>query len=363
MKVLDRVAPNVRSLRAYHAPSGSPAVKLDANELPFAWSDAARAKFGEIAARVSLERYPDPHAKALRHAIAERIAADPNELVFGSGSDELISLLLTTFASNESGDAPRTLVVTPSFVMYRIAGLSHGYEVTSVPLREDHTLDADAVIGALRSERIALVWLASPNNPTGNTFDRAAIESVIDAAAEAGTLVVLDEAYSDYADERLAPFFGVPNVVLLGTLSKIGLAALRVGWARLPLELAEEVEKVRAPFNVNALSQAIATYVLTEARDELEAHIDSVRDERSRVASVLREHAALRVHPSQANFVLVDVLERHDELLQTLAEDGIAVRSFASAGGTLSQSFRLTIGTPRENDLVLEAFTRWQSGR
>jgi len=352
------VRPELAQLRAYAAPAGTPPIKLDANESPWPLPPALRARIASELAEIALHRYPDPRADGVRARLAARLGARPEQLVLGSGSDEVIALLCTALARPREGRARAVVLYpTPTFVMYRITALAHGLEPVEVPLRPDFSLDVPAMQAAIAAHRPSLVFLATPNNPTGNTFTDDAIRAVIASASE--SLVVIDEAYAAFAGRSLSAWCDDhPNVALLGTLSKIGLAAIRLGWARLPAALAAEVEKARQPFNVNALSQAVAALALGPLAPEFDAHVAAIVAERARLGRALAALPAVHVSPSDANFFLLRFDADPGPLVARLAAEGIAVRYFAGHGAALERCVRVTVGTPTENDALLAALTR-----
>jgi histidinol-phosphate aminotransferase len=354
----DLVRPELAQLRAYAAPSGAPPIKLDANESPWPLPAALRARIAADLAEISLHRYPDPRADAVRRPLAAKLGARPEQIVLGSGSDEVIALLCTALARPREGRTRAVVLYpTPTFVMYRITALAHGLEPVEVPLRPDFSLDVPAMQAAIAAHRPSLVFLATPNNPTGNAFDDDALRAVI--ASAPASLVVIDEAYAAFAGRSLSRWCDEhPNVALLGTLSKIGLAAARVGWARLPDALAAEVEKARQPFNLNALSQAVAALALGPLAPELDAHVAAIVAERARLGRALALLPGVRVTPSDANFFLLRFDADPGPLVARLASEGIAVRYFGGHGAALDRCVRVTVGTPTENDALLAALTR-----
>ena len=350
----DLVREAVRPLRAYTVPKDPPPVKLDANESPWPLPAEARARVAEVLAGTPFHRYPDPRATALRAALSARVGGKPEELVLGSGSDEVIALLFTALARPREGRV-RAVVVhpTPTFVMYRIGALAHGLEPVGVPLGEGFALDQEAMLAALAEHRPNLVFLASPNNPTGNSFARDAIETLIGAAPD--TLFVIDEAYAAFRGDSLADLVERhPHVAALGTLSKVGLAAARLGWVRMHPELAAEVDKARQPFNLNALTQAIGQLALTELWPILEDQVAHIVAERKRLGDALRGTRGLHVYPSDANFFLVRFDGDAPALASRLLDLGVGVRVFAN-DPRLAGHIRITVGTPEENDRFLEA--------
>jgi histidinol-phosphate aminotransferase len=347
--------PELADLKAY-APADPPAgaVKLDANEAPAAATPAILEAVKGAVARVALERYPDPRATALRAAISRRTGAPADDLLVGCGSDEVISLLLNALARPRAR-VPNAVVLspTPTFVMYRVTARAHGMKSVEVPLDADWDLDVSMTRKAIEATRPNVVFIASPNNPTGNRMDEARLHSIVSAAGDA--FVVLDEAYIDYAQggSLRAWRSQFPNLGVLRTLSKVGLAALRIGWLEADAELVREVDKGRQPFNVSATSQAAATAVLDEAWDAVQGEVARVVSERARVAEALAKVPGLTVLPSQANFVWVRTEKPAADVTAWLAARGVLVRSFHAAGGRMANQVRISIGAPHENDRLL----------
>jgi histidinol-phosphate aminotransferase len=348
--------PELAEMSAY-APAEAPpgAVRLDANEAPAAASDAIRRVVAEAVARAPLERYPDARALALKEAISARTGARVDDLLVGTGSDEVISLVLNALARPRP-KLPQAVVLTPTptFVMYRITARGHGMKSMEVPLDARWDLDANAMKSAIAAVCPNVVFIASPNNPTGNRMADAALQAVIEAASDA--FVVLDEAYVDYAGGSLRAWRErYPHLGVLRTVSKIGLAALRVGWLEADPDLVREIDKVRQPFNVSATSQAAATAVLGEAWPKVEEEIARVVGERARVSVEIERLGGFRVTPSAANFVWVKTERQASEVAAELARRGVIVRSFHAMGGRLSNQLRITIGAEKENDRLLDA--------
>jgi histidinol-phosphate aminotransferase len=346
--------PELGDLTAY-APVEPPGVRvrLDANEAPPLRSPAVQRAVARALERVALERYPDARARELKGRIAERTGARPEDLLVGTGSDEVISLLLTALARPRE-DAPQAVVLspTPTFVMYRVTAKAHGLKPIEVPLDASWDLDAGGMKRAIEMTRPGVVFVASPNNPTGNRMSEDRLRALLAAAGDA--LVVLDEAYVDYAGPSLRSWRAEhPRLAVLRTLSKVGLAALRLGWLEADEALVREIDKVRQPFNVSATSQAAAAAVLGEAWDEVGAHVAAVVKERGRVEAALRA-SGHDVVPSQANFVWMATSRPAAQVHAALLARGVLVRSFHAAGGRLATRLRVTIGTRDENDAFLE---------
>ena len=342
-------------ITAYVPHSGAYEVRLDANEAPTWLDDEDRAALAKAMLPTSLSRYPDARATDLRAAIARRAGVDADQVLVGSGSDEVIALLLTALDRPRAG-FPAATVVTPSptFVMYRVSAKGRGIKVVEVPLDKQWDLSVSSMRAAIEISKPNIVFLASPNNPTGTLMSPDRVAAIIEAAQEA--LVVIDEAYADFAERGdQATFLArYPNVALLGTLSKVGFAALRVGWLIGPEVVVEAVDKVRQPYNLSVPSQLGATFVLDHLRDEIETAAKSIIRERERVATRLRE-LGLDVPKSQANFLWVGIGRPAEDVFHKLAARGVLVRSFHERGGRLADRLRITTGTPAENDRLLEA--------
>ena len=348
--------PELAELAAYvpAAPAGVRA-KLDANEAPPNPSEPLREVVARAVGRTALERYPDARAAELKTRIAERTGARVEDLLVGTGSDEVISLLLTAFARPRQG-APQAVVlaVTPTFVMYRVTARGHGHKVIEVPLDASWDLDVGGMRRAIELARPSVVFVASPNNPTGNRMSDERVEALLAAAGDA--LVVLDEAYVDYAGPSMRTWRAKhERLAILRTLSKLGLAALRVGWLECDEALVREVDKVRQPFNVSATSQVVAAAVLAEAWGEVAAHVARVVAERERLAAAVRAMPGFSVTESAANFLWVETPGPAAATYESLLARGVLVRSFHASGGRLARRLRVTVGTTAENDAFLEA--------
>lgn len=350
------VAPGIAQLQPYDA--GKPAeevarelgvanaIKLASNENPLGPSPLAIAAAG--AALANAHRYPDARGHSLHLKLAQHHGVEPEQIVLGNGSNELIELLVRTFV--RAGE--HVVFAEPSFVVYRMICLAHGVAFEPVALR-DGTHDLDALLGAIRPET-RLVFICNPNNPTGTHVSGAALVRFL-AAVPPEVIVALDEAYYEYvtADDYqsgLALRAAHERLVVLRTFSKIyGLAAFRVGYAVAPSELTTYLERVRAPFNVNALAQAAALAALDDA-DHVRRSIELNTRERRRVGAALAE-LGLRVLPSQANYIYFSLNRLARPVFDQLLARGIIVRPFAP----LPRDLRATVGTEAENDCMLEA--------
>lgn len=338
-------------------------VRLDANEAPPllpTLDDAERAAWNAALQAVEPARYPDVRAQTLRRLLADRCMSDPSQLVIGCGSDEVIAMLLATLARPVDGVRACIVVPAPTFVMYRVSARVHGLDVFEVPLDEAFDLDEAAMIAAIRAHRPAVVFLATPNNPTSAAFDRARVASIVEAAAtiDPPCVVVIDEAYLAFRTGEHDPWGGdtglsfqarFPHVAVLRTLSKIGLAALRVGWLVAHPLLAAELEKVRLPYDLPSYSQAGAVAALTSLSRAIDRHVGAIVQERARLVAELRRDRL--DHPrADANFVWLKLPRPAAEVVSRLRSRGVLVRGFAAYPDRL----RVTVGTAAQDDRFLE---------
>jgi histidinol-phosphate aminotransferase len=357
----DLVRAPLRPATPYHVPSYPNAIKLDANESPFPLSSAVRESVAAAIARAELHRYPDAGAHELHGVLGERLGVGGNELALGNGSDELIGLLCAAFGEPRRLERPATILYpSPSFVVFRTAALAHGLEVIEVPLGPRFEPDEAALLAAVAERKPNLIFLATPNNPTGTVWPRHTIERLL--VEHPDVITVVDEAYLAYGDAPSAVELTRqhPHCVCLGTLSKIGLAGLRVGYLVGQREVIAEVEKVRPPYNLSTPAQLAAVAILSRHRAELDSHFAEVKRERERLRAALSALSGVEVFPSGANFLLVRVAEAR-ALYQALAERGVLVRCFDQ--GPLRGCLRVTIGTPEENAWLLDALRAvWKVG-
>lgn len=347
--------PELSELSPYLPHAGTYAIRLDANEAPPLSNPTARERLARAAAATAWERYPDATQHALREAIARRCGVLPDQILVGVGSDEIIALLLTTLAP-PGNDSHRIGVLTlePTFVMYRLSARARGLKVHEVPLDAGWDLDEAATLKAVEALEPLVIFVASPNNPTGTMVTPERLTRLVEAAPR--SLVMIDEAYVDYASRNQLDFLHrYDNVAVLRTLSKVGFAALRVGWMIARADLVAELDKVRLPYNLPSVSQALATIALTELAAEIDATCRLVIEERQRVTAALARMPGIRPTESQANFVWFETERNAGDLFAALGQRGILVRSFHGRGGRLERCLRVTIGTPEQNSAFLSA--------
>jgi histidinol dehydrogenase len=342
---------DVQSMHAYAIQPSAGFVKLDAMENPFALPSELQRELGERLGRVAINRYPGAGAAALMQALA-RHAALPEScaLMLGNGSDELIDLL--SVACMKPGAT--VLAPLPGFVMYEMSARLRGLGFVGVPLRSDFGLDADAMVAAIERHRPALTYLAYPNNPTANLFDDAAIDRVVAAVGAQHGLVVMDEAYQPFSSRTwMGRMAAHPHVLVLRTLSKFGLAGVRLGYLCGARALIGEIDKVRPPYNVGALNAEAALFALEHA-DEYERQAAVLRAGRERLQQALRQMPGVTAFPSEANMVLVRVPDSA-RAFDGLKARGILVKHIAGLHPLLANCLRLTVGTPEENERLLAA--------
>ncbi|RMG28645.1 MAG: histidinol-phosphate transaminase, partial [Gammaproteobacteria bacterium] len=310
--------------------------------------EAMRAAWLERLREVALNRYPDPGARRLVQGLRRYLSLPEDQgLLLGNGSDELIQMILMSVA----GEGRTVLAPEPTFVMYRLIAEVLGLEYVPVPLGEDFALDGAAMLEAIRRRDPEVVFLAYPNNPTGNLFDREVVEAVLEAATG---LVVIDEAYSAFATDSFLPELGRwPNLLVLRTLSKTGLAGLRLGMLLGPPQWLEEIDKVRLPYNINVLTQVSAAFALEHA-EVLEDQCARIRADRERLHAALAALEGVQVWPSQANFLLFRVPRGQGRaVFAGLRSRGVLIKAFGN--GPLADCLRVTVGTPEENTRFLSA--------
>lgn len=346
------VRPEIQALSAYPVPDATGLVKLDAMENPWAWPESVRQEWAECARTLDVNRYPDPAAGALRAQLRafDGIGA-AHGLLLGNGSDEIIQML----AMAVGGPERTILAPEPSFVMYRMIATFAGMQYHGVPLQaEDFSLDPAAMLAAIEQTRPAIVFLAVPNNPTGNVFARAQIEQIAEAAPG---LVVIDEAYRAFTDStQLDMLDRFDNVLVMRTLSKLGLAGLRIGYLVGAPAWIEQFEKVRLPYNIGVLAQAAASFALSRA-GMLSEQTALIRAERARLCAEL-DKLPVQVWPSEANFILIRLQgAAARDVFTRMRERGVLVKCLDGAHPHLAGCLRLTVGTPDENVAMLQALS------
>ena len=340
---------DVRAMTAYAVTPADGLVKLDAMENPYRLPETLRREIGEAVANAEINRYPDPTAPALMQRLRKVMGIGSEyDILLGNGSDEIIHIIVQSVAR------PGAVVLAPrpSFLMFSVYAQLAGLRYVGVLLNPDFTIDTGPFLRALAEHRPAVVFIAYPNNPTGNLFSEEAIGRIVAAAPG---LVVIDEAYNAFARKtfmtRLAEF---PNLVIMRTLSKLGLAGIRLGYAVGRPEWIREFDKVRPPYNVNMLTQAVAEHVLAH-HEVLDAQARQISAERERLDGELRKLPHATVFPSDANFILVRVPDA-PRVFERMRRSGVLIKNLHTGVSLLDHCVRLTIGTPEENRQCLAAF-------
>jgi len=318
-------------------------------ENPYRLPEVLRGELGALLGEAAINRYPDPQAPGVQQALRGAFGIGPEyDILLGNGSDELIQILAMALAK----PGATLLAVEPSFVMYRMIAGFAGLRYVGVPLKADFSLDDAAMLEAVEREEPALTFLAYPNNPTGNAFDRDAVERII--AASPG-LVVVDEAYHAFAGTDARPLARArfDNLVLMRTVSKLGLAGLRLGYMVGKPAWIGEFDKVRLPYNVNVLTQVAARYALEHA-EVLEAQAATLVGERGKLFQALEALPGVQAFESQANFILFRVA-RAKQVFAGLKARGVLIKCLDGGHPLLNDCLRVTVGAPEENEAFLTA--------
>jgi histidinol-phosphate aminotransferase len=357
-KIARLIRQDVQSMHAYAVQDSAGMVKLDAMENPHRLPPALQAELGRRLGALALNRYPDGRVNDLRAALAEYAQLPAGfDLMLGNGSDELISLL----AMACDVPAASILAPVPGFVMYAMSAQLQGLQFIGVPLRPDFELDLPAMLQAIAEHRPSITYLAYPNNPTANLWDDAAIEAIVGAVGAQGGLVVMDEAYQPFASksylDRIARH---GHVLLMRTLSKFGLAGIRLGYMMGPKALIAEIDKVRPPYNVSVLNYECALFAL-EHREVFAAQARDLVTEREKLMAALAALPGVQPFQSDANMILVRLHGEGERALRVF--DGmkarkVLVKNVSKMHPLLANCLRLTVGTSDENRQMLQALTQ-----
>ena len=352
-KVAQWVRPEIRAINAYHVPNPGNLIKLDAMENPYHWPEEMVQEWLALLGQTQVNRYPDPAARALTAELRKAMDV-PEEMgvLLGNGSDEIIQILALALG----GEGRAVLAPEPGFVMYRMIATFSGMSYIGVPLREDFSLDLPAMLEAIKQHDPAVIYLAYPNNPTGNLFDESEMEAVIRAA---NGLVVVDEAYHAFAGKSFMARLGeFDNLLVMRTVSKLGLAGLRLGLLAGPQAWLNEFDKVRLPYNINVLTQASAEFALRHLA-VFDEQTRRIREERTRLLAEMTKLDGITVYPSAANFILFRTLAgRADDVFEGIRQAGVLIKNMKATNGPLADCLRVTVGTPIENDAFLAALRK-----
>jgi histidinol-phosphate aminotransferase len=347
MLIKDLVEKNIFKQSGYIAPEITGAIKMDANENPVSLQEPLKKKLMEDMGRIDLNRYPEAGALKLRDRFAQYYGVDKDMVMLGNGSDELIQTLCLTLKGKING----VLVPVPTFSMYKIIAVNTGNKVVEVPLAKKFDLDVDAITEKIKANFPALVFLSYPNSPTGNLFSRNKIEAII---KKTPGIVVVDEAYASFSGQTLLPLLKkYDNLIFLKTLSKLGMASMRLGFLIGNRDIVAQLDKVRLPYNVNSLSQIAANFFL-DYQDEFSGQVAEIIKRREELYLGLKEIAGITLYPSQANFIFFSCAFDSNRIYNKLIAEGIVVKNL-NIPPLMPNCMRVTVGNRKENKAFLRA--------
>jgi histidinol-phosphate aminotransferase len=349
-RIARTIRQDVTSAAGYAIQPSAGMVKLDAMENPFGLPSALRRALGERLADVAINRYPVNKGEVAA-ALAQHFEVPTGcKLIVGNGSDELIDLL------SVACDVPGATVLAPlpGFVMYEMSARLRGLKFVGVPLTANFELDEAAMLSAIEQARPALTYIAYPNNPTGNLFDEAVVQKIVNAVGAQDGLVVFDEAYQPFSSRTWMPKLAAhEHVLVLRTLSKFGLAGVRMGYLAGAAPLVEQIDKVSPPYNISGLNAAATLFALEHAEVFAE-QATVLRRERQRLMIALRGMGGVTVFPSEANMILVRVPDSK-RAFEGLKQRKVLVKHIAGLHPLLANCLRLTVGAPEENTMMIDA--------
>ena len=360
LNALARIRPDVRAMHAYGVQPSTGMLKMDAMENPFRLPAHLQAALGQRLGALALNRYPGDRVLDLKAALAKY--ADMPEgygIVLGNGSDELITLLALACAQPGTGQRATMLAPMPGFVMYPLSAQLQGLDFVGVPLTPDFELDEPAMLAAIARHQPAITYIAYPNNPTATLWDEGAVQRIIDAAGAQGGIVVMDEAYQPFAsrtfiDRMRAEPARNAHVLLMRTLSKFGLAGVRLGYLIGPAALVAEIDKVRPPYNVSVLNCEAALFALEHA-DVFAAQAAELRAQRTVLIDALRAMPGIeKVWDSEANMVLVRVADA-GKTYEGMKTRKVLIKNVSTMHPLLHNCLRLTVGNAQDNATMLAA--------
>lgn len=347
-----RLRSELAQLHAYQVRDAAGMTKLDAMENPFSWPVSVRDKWLDHISRVQPNRYPAPNPESLKQKLKKQFgpfgAQDNSDVLLGNGSDELIQLLLLAIAK----PGACILTVSPSFSMYQMIAQIIGVECQVVSLTEDYQLDMPAMLNAIREYDPSLIFIAYPNNPTGNLWQREHVQEIVEKSQG---LVVIDEAYGPFAsDSFVQELVKHENILLLRTASKVGLAAVRFGWLTGEKQLIDELNKIRLPYNINQLTQLTVGFALDNYTLFAE-QAETIRSMRGSMFAQLSAIDGVKPFTSEANFILFKVLAGSaDDVFENLLKQKVLIKNLSKEQG-LDQCLRVTVGSKEENKIFCDA--------
>jgi histidinol-phosphate aminotransferase len=349
-RIARTIRQDVTSAAGYAIQPSAGMVKLDAMENPFGLPLALRQALGERLANVAMNRYPVNKGEVAAALTQHFEVPSGCKLIVGNGSDELIDLL------SVACDVPGATVLAPlpGFVMYEMSARLRGLKFVGVPLTAAFELDEAAMLAAIEQAKPAITYIAYPNNPTGNLFDEAIVQKIVDAVGAQDGLVVFDEAYQPFSSRTWMPKLAThEHVLILRTLSKFGLAGVRMGYLAGAAPLIEQIDKVSPPYNISALNAAATLFALEHAEVFAE-QAEVLRRERQRLMISLRGMSGVTVFPSEANMILVRVPDSK-RAFEGLKQRKVLVKHIAGLHPLLANCLRLTVGAPEENTMMIDA--------
>lgn len=350
MIIRDLVTKGIFEQSGYVAPEQTGTIKMDANENPFTIQEPLKKKLLERMSRVDLNRYPAAGAPELRERFAGYFGVKKNMIMMGNGSDELIQILCLTLKGKIKG----VLVPVPTFSMYKIIAINTGNKVVEVPLDKDFDLDVKSISGKIRNNFPALIFLSCPNSPTGNLFSRDRIEAVI--KKDPG-FVVIDEAYANFSGQTMLSLLKkYNNVIFLNTLSKLGMASIRLGFLIGNPDIINQLNKVRLPYNINSLSQIAAGFFL-DYQSEFSKQIKEITKRREELYRNLGQIKGIKTYPSLANFIFFSCSFNSNRIYNRLVAEGIVVKNL-NIPPLMTNCMRVTVGSKKENEVFLKALKK-----
>lgn len=351
--LLKWIRPEIRDLTAYHVADADGLVKLDAMENPYVLPKELMAELNQRVSVASLNRYPDPSANELTKTLSKAMGVPAGKAItLGNGSDELIQMLAMAVSEKERC----ILSFDPGFVMYRMIAEFVGMRYVGVPLTRDYEIDMAATRAAIIENKPAIIFIAYPNNPTANCFSKNDIEEIIKIAPG---LVILDEAYHPFAqDTFMSMLENYDQLLVMRTVSKMGLAGLRLGLLCGHPEIIAEIDKIRLPYNINVLTQVTARFVL-EHIDVLDEQAMLIRKQRESMLNRMQSIDGIRAFPSKANFILFRVDKKSaGDVFDSIKAQGVLIKNMKATEGLLSQCLRVTVGTADENGSFISALNK-----
>jgi histidinol-phosphate aminotransferase len=351
-QVKSLLKPVIQTMQPYHVAPSAGLLKLDAMENPYQWDTDIKQQWLAFLASAEINRYPSAAAEELCHKLKEVMQVPSGlDIMLGNGSDEIIQILTMAMTIENAS----LFAVEPSFVMYKIIADTVGMHYISVLLNKDFSLDMPSIMASIQQHQPNLLFFAVPNNPTANSFSKDELCQIIEAAEG---LVVIDEAYIAFTEaDMLELAVRYDNVLIMRTLSKVGLAGLRLGMLIGKPVWINQFNKIRLPYNINVLTQMTALFAL-QHYEILQRQAESIKQQRTVLARQLSALDGVEVFPSQANFLLIRTTKDAKQIFESLKKSGVLIKCLAGGHPLLTQCLRITVSTEAENEVFLEAFKK-----